>query len=585
MAGYRCRLVSLVVLPLWVASLHSQAPQTEPGPLPTFLSKVQVVELDVVVTNGQDEPVPDLHRKDFQVLENGKLQTIAFFEEHTGVPPTQIKLPPMPPHVFTNYPTIERADSVNVLLLDSLNTQPQDQAYVRGQLIEYLEHVPPGTHLAIFTLASRLRMIQGFTTDFSLLLGALSNKKAGSGPELSPLLATAAQADMDKDLIALMAMNQAAPEAIAAVKQFQGDHAASNTEARLKITLQALTQLARYLSSIPGRKNVIWFSGSFPVTSFPTTDGGRPFQVMHEYPGDVQQTAELLAPGQVAIYPVSAAGLTGDATYEASHLATPRMQQRNLQEEGADRATDQIAMEELAKDTGGHAFYNSNGLGDAMLHVIHDGARYYTLSYVPTNKSMDGKYRRIQVELLHNNYKLAYRRGYNAEDAKSAQAAEHEPPSDPLLPLVKFGMPDFTQILYKIRVLPANPQPPPQAKRLGSNPAMQGPVTRYGVDFAISEQDLKLDLAPDGVRHGAIEVMLVAYDGEGKPLNFVVTESKILMKPRVYEALEKVGLQLHKEIDVPAGEIYLRTGIYDRNASTAGTLGVPLSPAPFARAQ
>jgi hypothetical protein len=54
----------------------------------------------------------------------------------------------MPPHVFTNYPTLERANSVNVLLLDSLNTQPQDQAYVRGQLIEYLEHVPPGTHLA-----------------------------------------------------------------------------------------------------------------------------------------------------------------------------------------------------------------------------------------------------------------------------------------------------------------------------------------------------------------------------------------------------------------------------------------------------
>ena len=49
---------------------------------------------------------------------------------------------------------------------------------------------------------------------------------------------------------------------------------------------------------------------------------------------------------------------------------------------------------------------------------------------------------------------------------------------------------------------------------------------------------------------------------------------------------EKVGLQLHlKEIDVPSGEIYLRTGIYDLNASTAGALGVPLSAAPLPRAQ
>jgi hypothetical protein len=57
------------------------------------------------------------------------------------------------------------------------------------------------------------------------------------------------------------------------------------------------------------------------------------------------------------------------------------------------------------------------------------------------------------------------------------------------------------------------------------------------------------------------------------------------MKPKVYEALEKVGLQLHKEIDVPSGKIYLRTGIYDRSASTAGTLGVPLSAVPLPRAQ
>jgi hypothetical protein len=109
-------------------------------------------------------------------------------------------------------------------------------------------------------------------------------------------------------------------------------------------------------------------------------------------------------------------------------------------------------------------------------------------------------------------------------------------------------------------------------------------VTRYGLDFAISEQDLRLDAGPDGVRHGAIEVMLVPYDEEGKALNFVVTESKILMKPKAYEALEKVGLQLYKEIDVPWGETYLRTGIYDLNASTAGTLGVPLSSSPLSAA-
>jgi hypothetical protein len=68
MGGYRCRLVSLVLLPLWVTSLHPQNPPSEPARLPTFLSKVRVVEVDVVVTNDRDEPVSGLHQKDFQVL-------------------------------------------------------------------------------------------------------------------------------------------------------------------------------------------------------------------------------------------------------------------------------------------------------------------------------------------------------------------------------------------------------------------------------------------------------------------------------------------------------------------------------------
>jgi hypothetical protein len=97
------------------------------------------------------------------------------------------------------------------------------------------------------------------------------------------------------------------------------------------------------------------------------------------------------------------------------------------------------------------------------------------------------------------------------------------------------------------------------------------------VDFAVSVEDLKLGTTPDGVRHGKIEAMLVAYDRDGKPLNLVAKKSKILLQPSAYTAVQKIGLQLHQEIDVPQGEVYLRTGIYDLGSGTAGTLGVPLS--------
>jgi len=33
---------------------------------------------------------------------------------------------------------------------------------------------------------------------------------------------------------------------------------------------------------------------------------------------------------------------------------------------------------------------------------------------------------------------------------------------------------------------------------------------------------------------------------------------------------------LHEEIDLPQGDIYFQTGIYDLTASHAGSLGIPL---------
>ncbi len=71
--------------------------------------------------------------------------------------------------------------------------------------------------------------------------------------------------------------------------------------------------------------------------------------------------------------------------------------------------------------------------------------------------------------------------------------------------------------------------------------------------------------------------MLVAYDGEEKPLNFVVTKGKISLQPKEYAGAQRRSLQIHKEIDVPRQYVYLRTGIYDLRSNTAGTLGVPLT--------
>ncbi len=55
-----------------------------------------------------------------------------------------------------------------------------------------------------------------------------------------------------------------------------------------------------------------------------------------------------------------------------------------------------------------------------------------------------------------------------------------------------------------------------------------------------------------------------------------VARSEIQIPEKDYPSVQKQGLQIHKEIDVPLGNAYLRTGIYDLKAGRVGTLGAPL---------
>lgn len=597
-------LLCLVLLPSVAIQLYSQTAATDSGnAVATVKSSVRLVLVDVVVTNGKGEAVTGLQKDDFQILEDGKPQTISTFEEHHGVPPTQIKLPTLPPHVYTNFPVMQAADSVNVLLLDALNTPSRDQTYVHTQMLKYLKTIPPGTRVAIFTLASRLRMLQGVTSDSSELLAVL--KSAQASPQQSPLLPSNTEAEADQRIVDFMIENSGGPgtapptlaqaevDPINAMKEFLADSAAFETEQRIDLTLQSLQQLARYLAGVPGRKNVIWFSGSFPVSILPDSDLPNGFNMANTFQEEIRKTADLLTAGQVALYPIAAEGLAADAAFEANgkeigekrpSLAM-RDQVRNLQTGETARDLNHTSMEDLAKDTGGQAFYNSNGLSDALTRVVNNGTRYYSLAYSPSNPKMDGKYRRIQVKLTKGKDTLAYRRGYYADDLDTTLAAGQKPDTDPLLMLMGRNLPDYTQVLYKILVKPVTPQPAPDAPHIGSNTDLKGPCTRYGVDFAISEQDLKLEAMPDGARHGNIEIVLLAYDREGKPLNFVVTKGDVNLDAKLYASARQVGLQIHKEIDVPQQYVYLRTGIYDLHSNRAGTLGVPLtdSAAPAAK--
>jgi VWFA-related protein len=582
-------LLGLALLSISPAYSQTANPDSS-GERTTFRANVRRVLVDIVVTNAKDEPVTGLPKEQFQILEDGHLQTLTSFDEHAGLPDMSALQAKLPPNTFSNLPLAKAGDAANILLLDALNTQISDQSNVHAQMIKYIKGIRPGTRLAIFTLSTRLRFIQGFTGDPAVLMAAVNGQKSAGNPQLSPLLQTSAEIDADTRMAAQMQEMAASTgsaqiaASAAALQQFQAEVALGRTDDRVLTTLEAMQQLARYLQAIPGRKNVIWFSASFPLKIFGDLSmGGQDFQE------EVAKTANLLSAAQVAIYPIGAEGLAVDRQYDFSGPQPPKIasataEQQMIQYQTADLQAGRTArnaasstMDELATDTGGKAFYNTNGLDDALNHVLRHGTHYYTLSYSPPNKNMDGRLRHIEVKVSGGSYNLAYRRGYYAKDEAFMQATQFKPTGDPLRPLMDHGTPDSTAIVYTMRVLPASPQPDANAKQAGDNGNLKRPVTRYSATFTVSADHLTLDPAADGVRHGNIEVTLLGYDRDGKPLNWMVRMLQLTLPPDRYAAVQAKGLSFSLEIDIPAADVYLRSGIYDQASSRAGTLEIPLA--------
>jgi len=293
------------------ASAHSaQSPRQNSASAPTppvIRTNANLVLVDVVVTD-KGKPVQGLKADQFHIFENGNPQRIVAFEEHRADDAQQVGQPPsLPPGVYSNFPQFAVASAANVLLLDALNTPLANQSYVRQQMLAYLKRIPPGTRIAVFTLASRLRMIAGFTNEAGVLQAAVSPGKGS--PQQSAVLETPQQQDALNEAAAAMSGIDGG-----AMQQFLADKQSFQADLRVRITLDALAQLGRYLSTIPGRKNLIWFSGSFPLqidpdaALTPATAASPldPFSPMRDYASQVKQTDSLLSAARVAVYPVDA---------------------------------------------------------------------------------------------------------------------------------------------------------------------------------------------------------------------------------------------------------------------------------------
>ena len=526
----------------------------------TLHSTSRLVVVDVIVSSPDGQPVTGLKQADFTVYENGKPQPIRSFEAHTpesdaaqerATPPA----PPLGPDEYSNVPRTAVPGSLNIVLLDTLNTPLLDQSQARRHMLEFLKQMPRGQHMAVFTLtASRVHMIQNVTGDSAALIAAVDKLL------ISKSMLLKADEERAEDLTILNSIAVFDAKKAQSIADFFGTVEKIQTEERIQITLHALQSIARAVAGYPGRKNLVWISGGFPI-SFDPGDryGGRYFggiSFPENFTSLVRETASLLASSQVAIYPVDARGLV---TFSPP-ADLPRGTARAVTSINADSNLDILGvMKELADLSGGKAFYNGNDLKAAIAQSISLGSSYYTLAYAPSHPKWDGSFKKLKVDVARAKVNLMYRRGYYAlsDDAVPDKAALKE---DIVLSMMPINA-ESTAILLSATVTP--------------NPSDGKVHVLYSVGPGqISSRD-----SQGHARDLQIEFVVAGWDDKGHNTGDVAHMVRIGAGSHAADEIERNGLAKKEELAVKPGTTHLRIGVIDHNTGKIGTLDVPLAPA------
>jgi VWFA-related protein len=357
-----------------VAVLSGQAPSGPQDP-PTFRSGVDLIEVDVVVTDHQGNPVRDLTKDDFEIVEDGRSQTVRTFSL-VDLPIPAPVAPPQPGRLDLEPDTATNAapeGRTYVMLLDSESTiaPPMKQEIVlRTKLIArrfLTEAVRAGDQVAVIHAQGSNSDGQGFTSSRALVDRAIDRFGRGlSGP-------------IDW---------QSRP----------GDPSVEIERVRRTlVTYRTLQDVAERLGSVGGRRKVVvWIGGQIDTQPerHMASDSNSPIAasagILHAALRDALQAA---ARHNVAVYPVDPVGLT------------PAMGQNEL--------IRMSSLRSIAEDTGGIATVNSNNYADAYAAIVRDASTYYLLGYSPDrDHPQDGSFHPIRVRVKRPDVTVRARPGY-----------------------------------------------------------------------------------------------------------------------------------------------------------------------------
>jgi VWFA-related protein len=482
----------------WLLLLAVVAAAQQPAP-PTFRAGAKLVQVDVVVRDKKG-PAAGLTKEDFTVLDNGKPQEIATFSV-TSNKTAGTAARPLPPGAVSNRLTSDgdAPATQTILLIDQRSTPQTMQAYADQRIVKFLETRGKNDRMGIYAFGrDGLKSVQELTGDIELLRRAANNLKP-QDPVYFDCTGTAGRAAMDCGIAAL-------------------------TD-RVTDTKHALEAIARHLASVPGRKNLIWITASFPLIIV------LPDRVV-DFSPDMQEAARALNGAKVALYAVDARGLV-PGNPAIGGLTIPGLDAMNL----------------VTGITGGRALYADNGLDDLIRESVEDAELTYTLGFYPAQGSKNQDVHDLKVKLTRPGLTVRYRENYSAS-AIVAAPANIRPTMEQLLndPL------DATQLGLFVETTPDQKNP-------GS----------FNVRVSVDLHDVKLE-PRDASLVGAVDV---SFHVDGSKTARMITRKIQILADQFAAALEK-PLEFETSIAPEGPNGVLRIAAQDQTTGAAGSLRLPL---------
>ena len=335
----------------------AQQPARNPDGTYTIRQSSRIVVLDVVVTDAKGNLVTDLKREDFHVTEAKETQTVLNFEPagaHTLNPELTI-------NSTADLDRLAPRAPVNIILLDEFNTRFEDMAFARYSLKKFLERQPDKLGTPTMLVAVNLQkfsVLHDYTQDKQAVIDALDHHFA----------AYPWQAQQN---------------------QWRAE--------RFATAFGALMQVAEATVGHQGHKNMIWIGRGFPAFNFANLQVDAEARVNNA----VQVCVNMLRDARVTLYSVDPAGLQVDQTRYGMDAAF------------SDPFGGNYTFNKLAKATGGKALFGRNDVDAEIGTGIRDGSSFYTLTYRPSNTSMDPqKFRKIMVTVDRPGVTATTREGY-----------------------------------------------------------------------------------------------------------------------------------------------------------------------------